>query len=343
MTRPLVRLLLVLLLLAALLWVWAAKSRPERGSEPGETAAQDGASSSASRLQSEAIDSETSTGFTVVSSRPEPRPGVPASAELLEEARSYLEGGGQEGDCGPYSRLGDASDPDLLISCQLLAAELDQIYAERLGVTPLGEPAAVILLFGRRNGYSEFSAQQGLKTAGYAAHSKPSQGYTAIWADPTRPEDFAKTLVHELTHLVNRRALGGNLPRWLSEGLADALGDNATPEGIQPLQGLEGAEGQAKRLQLGYETGGVGSIERLLSLRPEEFDSAPNSYDYEQSTLLVRYLLLDPELGTRFRSFLKELADGSPCTPDILQQHLDVDWRTLDHRLQSWLGVNTTG
>ena len=121
MTRPLVRLLLVLLLLAALLWVWVAKSRPERGSKPGETAAQDG-----------------------VSSRPEPRPGVPASAELLEEARSYLEGGGQEGDCGPYSRLSDASDPDLLISCQLLAAELDQIYAERLGVTPLGEPAAVI-------------------------------------------------------------------------------------------------------------------------------------------------------------------------------------------------------
>jgi len=36
--------------------------------------------------------------------------------------------------------------------------------------------------------------------------------------------------------------------------------------------------------------GSVGTVERLISLEPEEFDSAPNSYDYAQSTLLVRYL-----------------------------------------------------
>jgi len=342
MTRPLVRLLLVLLLLAALLWVWAARSRPEKPSEPGEATHQDGASNSVSRHQSGTIDPETSTGFTVVSSRPEPRPGVPASAELLEEAHAHLDGGGREGTCGAYPRLGDATDPLLLESCDHLAAELDDTYVERLGVTPLGEPAETILLFSERVDYEGFAHQQGMATSGYAAHSKSSLGYAAIWADASRPDDFARTLVHELTHLVNRRALGGNLPRWLSEGLADALGDTATPEGIQPLQGFEGAEGQAKRLRLGYETGGVGGIERLIGLEPGAFDSTPNSYDYEQSTLLVRYLLLDPELGPRFRTFLAELADGAAATPELLEKHLGVKAAELDRRLQNWLGFYST-
>ncbi len=340
MNRSLLRILLLLLILGALTWFWVGRVRQE----PLSDSLSPNSESNERPLTGEAVqaappDGESSIGFTVVSSRPAPRPGVPPSAERMEDARVHLDGGGQQGSCGPYALLGDMTDPDLLQSCELLATALDATYTERLGAAPLGEPAAIIFLFSRRGSYNEFAALHGMKTAGYAAHSQPSPGFTAIWADTSRPDDFAKTLVHELTHLVNRRALGGNLPRWLSEGLADALGDTATPAGIQPLQGFVGVEGQAKRLRLGYETGGVQGVDRLVALGPEEFDSSPNSYDYEQSTLLVRFLLLDPELGPRFRIFLAELADGSPCTPDILQQHLDLDWSELDSRLQEWLGV----
>ena len=337
MTRPIVRRLLLLLLLGGSLWVWVARSRPANPPVPGMTTDQDGAADPTSRKKTEAIDGEISPGFTVVSSRPAPRPGIRASTGVLDAARDHLDDGGKTGTCGPYSVLGDVTAPALLRSCELLAAALDGTYTERLGVTPLGVPAATILLFSSRTAYSEFSANQGMQASGYAAHSKPSEGYSAIWADASRPDDFARTLVHELTHLVTRRALGGNLPRWLSEGLADALGDTATPEGIQPLQGFVGAEGQAKRLRLGYETGAVGSVERLIALGPGEFDSTPNSYDYEQSTLLVRYLLLDPELGPRFRAFLAELAQGASSTPERLQQHLAVDWLELDRSLRDWL------
>ena len=156
-------------------------------------------------------------------------------------------------------------------------------------------------MFAERIDYEGFAQQQGMNTSGYAAHSMPSRGYAAIWADVSR------------------------------------LGDTATPEGIQPLQGFVGAEGQAKRLRLGYETGAVGSVERLIALGPGELDSTPNSYDYEQSTLLVRYLLLDPELGPRFRAFLVEISTGSTCTPALLEQHLGVDTAELDRRLQDWL------
>jgi len=343
MNRSIIRALLLLLVLGALTWFWLSREKvrvPSMSPGPDETAERIEESDRSEQLGS--LGNESSPSFTVVSSRPEPRPGVPASAELLEEAHAHLDGGGREGTCGAYPRLGDATDPLLLESCDHLAAELDDTYVERLGVTPLGEPVETILLFAERVDYESFARQQGMNASGYAAHSSPSRGYTAIWADASRPEDFAKTLVHELTHLVNRRALGGNLPRWLSEGLADALGDTATPAGIQPLQKFVGVEGQAKRLRLGYETGGVQSVDRLVVLGPEEFDSSPNSYDYEQSTLLVRYLLLDPELGPRFRIFLAELADGAAATPELLEKHLGVKAAELDRRLQNWLGFYST-
>lgn len=93
----------------------------------------------------------------------------------------------------------------------------------------------------------------------------PSRGYTAIWAEPARPQSFARTLAHELTHVVHRRALGGDLPRWLSEGLADAIGDTATGAGIGTLEGLEGSEGIADRLLLGVDAGRAQSRRGLVS------------------------------------------------------------------------------
>lgn len=331
-----------MLLLIAVLWMWFGRSRHPARPAPAREAANPVAVVAPSQPEHGQEDvGGSGSGFTVVSSRPAPRPGIPPSAELLKEARLHLVAGGREGSCGPYSLLEDMADPLLLETCNLLATELDDTYRQRLGVAPLREPAATILLFSHRNGYRDFSEQQGIQASGYAAHTSPSQGYAAIWADSSRPDDFAKTLVHELAHLVNRRSLGGNLPRWLSEGLADALGDTATLEGIRPLTSFEGAEGQAERLRLAYETTRAGSLARLVALEPTAFDRGVVSYDYEQSTLLVRYLLLDPNLAPRFKAFLAELATGAPYTPELLQRHLGLDWPALDGRLQVWLGVET--
>lgn len=340
MNRSLLRVLLLLLVWGVLIWLWVGRNQHERLCEPsGSIDDSEVLEEAANAEQVESKGDNFSPGFTVITSRPPPRPEIPASTELLGEARDHLDSGGQEGSCGRYSLIGDMADPVLLESCNLLASELDDTYAERLGVIPLGDPAATIILFSDRQAFWDFSEQQGLSASGYAAHSKPNHGYTAIWADSTRPDDFAKTLVHELTHLVNRRALGGNLPRWLSEGLADALGDTATLEGIQPLRGFEGAEGQAERLRLAYETDQLKSVERLVALEPGEFDSDSNSYDYEQSTLIVRYLLLDRELAPRIQAYLTDLADGAPYSPELLQQHLGLEWSKLDQQLQAWLGI----
>lgn len=281
--------------------------------------------------------SSETTGFTVTSSRPLPRAGNPPSQEVMTAAREHLQQGGSEGKCGPYTLLGDVIDVGLLAACERIGAQLDDTYKERFGVDPVGQPAATILLFDNRDGYRGFAAQEGMTTAGYAGFSVPSRGYIAAWADADRSEDFAKTLAHEMTHLVNRRALGGSLPRWLSEGLADAVGDTATGSGFQALDGLRGVEGQASRLLLGLESGQVRSTARLVSLDNADFDAAVISYDYEQSALLVRYLLVEPDLADRFRAFLARLAEGEDYSPELLQQHLAVEWTEFDRRLTSWV------
>lgn len=329
MTRAtLQKLLILVVLLTILAWI-VGRKRLHQANEP----------QALPEISVSATDTPPpgSSGFTYTSSRPLPRAGKPPPEEVLAAARQHLKEGGTEDKCGPYSLLGDVTEMDLLANCRRIAAQLDDTYRQRFGVTPVGQPAATILLFDNRDGYRGFAAAEGMTTAGYAGYSLPSRGYTAAWADASRSTDFAKTLAHELTHLVNRRALGGNLPRWLSEGLADAIGDTATTAGIQSLESLGGVEGEATRLRLGLESGQAHSVARLVSLDGTDFDAEAVSYDYEQSALLVRYLLLEPHLADGFRSFLAKLAEGEDYSPDLLQQHLEVQWTELDEGMATWL------
>ena len=270
-------------------------------------------------------------------SRPLPREGSTASPEALELASRQFENGGIQGHCGPYRLLSDVEDPAILGACGRIAMDLDAVYEARFAVAATGSPRATILLFRDRDGYQAFAAEEGMPSAGYAGYSMPHRGYMAVWADASRSSEFAKTLAHELTHLVNRRALGGGLPRWLSEGLADAIGDTASTEGIQPLIGIAGSEGVAERLRLALEAGNLESVSRLVELDDDDFDRATVSYDYEQSALLVRYLLTDPELAPLFRRFLADIASGAVYSSDLLQSHLGLEWEELDRRLAVWL------
>ena len=78
-------------------------------------------------------------------------------------------------------------------------------------------------------------------------------------------------------------------------------------------------------------------LARLVSLKDHEFDAEEISHDYEQSALLVRYLLVDPQLAAGFRSFLAELAEGENYSPELLEQHLKLEWSELDKKLETCL------
>lgn len=283
------------------------------------------------------LDESTYPGFVVRTVAVPPRESATPDEELVAAARDFMTNGGRERTFGPYTLYTDVSDEGVLTSCEHLTSKLDATYTARYGVTPLGQPAEAVFLFSTLDQYQDFVQQQTRMPVGYAAHADSGRGYLALYTGDHSRQDIVETLIHELTHLINRRALGGNLPPWLSEGLADGIGDTATADGLQQIDGANGAEAQATRLEMGYEAGQVPGISRLLEKDSSNFDSGTISYDYEQSAFLVRYLLTDPNLAPRFRSFLQALAAGTVYTPELFYEHMGLDASELDRRLEAWV------
>lgn len=264
---------------------------------------------------------------------------------MLESARARLTGGGRQVSCGPYPLYTDVVDPRLIAACARLAEDLDQVYAARYGIRPRGEPAAAVVLFEQAESYRAFAREGGVPM-GYAGYALAARGLAVFHAggrhaghhaSATTLDGFVRTLAHELTHLVNRRALGVNLPPWLSEGLADGIGDTATPEGFEPLKGIVGVEELASRLWQARASDRAGDLERLVALKRGAFDHGVVSFDYEHSALLVRFLLGEPALATGFLRFLSDFAGGAIYDPARLATTLGSDWTELDRRFEHWL------
>lgn len=264
-------------------------------------------------------------------------PAATPDAARLAAARALMTAGGREESCGPYRLLTDATDARLLTACGRLGRELDAAYEQRFGVRPVGSPGEALVLFRSLRDYRRFVEQEGRLAAGYAGFTSAADGLVALYAE-TKRSAAVETLAHEMAHLVERRAFGSSLPPWLSEGLADAIGDTATEEGIGALEGTAGVEAIARRLRSGRAAGLARPLAELAALRRSGFDKAVRSYDYEQSALTVRYLLLDPTLGPRFRAYLGDLARAERYDAGRLRERLGRSWEEIERGFAAWLG-----
>lgn len=258
--------------------------------------------------------------------------------KLLGAARERMGSAAREQRCGAYALLTDIADARLLAACGRLAEPLDALFAARYGVRPLGAPGETIVLFAKLETFRAFTREQGLP-AGYAGFAVGARGVAVFYASDQPLTTFLSTLTHELSHLVSRRALGSDLPPWLSEGLADGIGDTAAEEGFRPLGVRAGGDVMAGRLREAYASRRAGGLERLARLGSGEFDRAAVAFDYEQSALLVRFLLADSELAPRFRSFLATLAAGERYRPEGFIAALGLGWAELDRRFEGWLAA----
>ena len=85
-----------------------------------------------------------------------------------------------------------------------VATAIEGAYRERTTLTPVGAAAEAIILFAERADYDAFTEGEarlaGLRPAGHT-----SRGLVALAAGERSASDVAATLVHELTHLLNRR------------------------------------------------------------------------------------------------------------------------------------------
>jgi hypothetical protein len=225
----------------------------------------------------------------------------------------------------------------LIDLCRALAESFDGEYTQRVGVPLSGPAAGTLVLFASRRRFRDYVAADAGLPQGYAGFSVPWAGLVALPVGDIADAEVARTLSHELAHLAHRRAFGRDLPPWLSEGLADAIGDSATPQGYRPLADLTVVDGIRKRLRAAAGSGRVGSIERLVALDGERFDRALPSYDYEQAALLVRFLLLDRELAPRFRRWLREWAARGARAAPTLDAGLGRSWSEIEDRFGAWL------
>lgn len=258
---------------------------------------------------------------------------------------------------GAWTLYSNVEDPGLLAFLDQVVADLPDLYRERYGLDPGAPGDEAIALFAGEADYRAFAEEHAglleIGEGGYAGY-----GLAVLYTEGRDRRDLAALLLHELTHLLNARALGSRTPPWLEEGLADDLASSE----IRPGGGLSpGTVGGAERrdaaldgdevvIRASWEGGKGALIElgrhaRKRELAPlqaltrmtwhELVDPARRSLLYAQSTFFVRYLV-DREPDA-FRRYLRYLAAGGADGPTVLTEALGRDWAALDRGFRRWL------
>ncbi len=283
-----------------------------------------------------------------------PLVAVSIEPDRLESAIELMSGDAQEYDCGPYRLVTDAVESSWIALCPEIVEDLERVYRSRYALQPVSSAAETILLFESGEDYEAFRVGEEISFESQVAHSYPARGYVALFHADRSPQQVVSSLVHELTHLLNRRALGPALPDWISEGMADDLAESKIDALGRLSPGVLG--GQAERYEtLTLRSGGIASLlrlrtldqlgtlpslEDLIRLETEEFyDPSKSQLHYALSSFWIRYLLRDPddESARGLRSFLGAIAGGTPITETLLSAHLKRDLRDLEEGFRDWL------
>ncbi len=262
-----------------------------------------------------------------------PQTAVSISPERLREAVIAI-GSSSEGRCGPYPLVSNVRLPRLAAVCEEVVAVLDDVYADRFDLRPIGEPAETILAFASERDFKLFASVTSRWRVEANGRASAANGYVALAWDENEADRGAATLVHELVHLLNRRALGSALPAWLDEGLADDLADRTVGGKLAPA---------AWRLSMDRAAEELLPLVEFLVLESDDFYAGRGYSNYAQALLLVRFLADHPQLGGSFRGYLRSLADGAPRGSGGLTDALGISADALEREWRAWVAVRHSG
>jgi hypothetical protein len=279
-----------------------------------------------------------------------PEPGRLARARSLLGASSEKSAKGAH--LGPYPLLTDLAAPERIAFLDRIAVQVETAYRERYGRTPIGAPAETILLFANEGAYRAYQDAEGA-LAGAEASGHSGYGLVAIWDGGRPTREIAETLVHEIVHLENRRAIGPQLPPWLDEGIADDLAhsrigddgalDATTLGGTAFRAGARiqyfGAKAALRQLVEAQGEGTAPSLPDLLAMPWETFVAESADLHYAQASFFVRYLLAGENgaLAPGFRAFLTTVAEGGEPSAETLTKALGRGWPELEAGFRAWV------
>ena len=280
---------------------------------------------------------------------PRPLPGRPPDPAMMRMAREHLQSDVRRARFGGYTVITDHHDAALMRLLDGVAQHLEPVYAKRYDVEPGDKPREAVILYSKERDYRALQNRLE-RLAGLPAVGLVSRGVVVLFVGDRGREDVASTLVHELTHLLNRRALGPALPPWLDEGLADDLAHSRilgtgrlVPEhlgGVTRVDGRtrvwSGGHAAAIELDRAFASGRALSLRELLGLDWELFVSPEHRLHYPQGAFLVRFLVEEESTRRAALAYLSGIALGESVSPETLLGHLGMTFPELEARFRGW-------
>ena len=283
--------------------------------------------------------------------------------ERIQRARELLGPRLTEAELGPYRLLTDVSDQRLLERLAPTAASLADSYYERFGVRATPAADDTVVLFASEKDYRTYAAPEAeivdREVGGHA-----SRGLVTLFQGGRTSDEIRVTLVHELTHLLNRSVLGAEPPAWLEEGMANDLGFcRVDRRGRLLLASLEGEAltsidrgrnprrptwsihilGPLASLNLAMQHAHrrtLVPLDELVDLAYLEFiEASGRELRYAESAFFVRYLLADSSGGRRkaFDGYLDAVRKRQPAGGELITAALGTDWKRLQRAFESWI------
>jgi hypothetical protein len=286
--------------------------------------------------------------------------GVPAaqapaakSADMarLARARDAMRPLGRETLLGPWRLLTDVATGELN-GLGPVAAHLSEAFTARYGLPAASGPDQAVVIFASDVRYRVFAAADGTPAIGTMGHA--GAGLAAFTAGLTISETRV-ALVHGLTRLLARGALGETLPGWLDEGLAADLAwcevDGAgrlVPDTTDvfelrrdaPATRVErrGPRVTAEEWLARARAGHVPPLQAIAAQDSRVFaNPGARSDAATQSAMLVRWCLAEPARAAAFRGFLASVSRGGAGDLNALAAALGTGTRELQESFFKWL------
>ncbi len=266
--------------------------------------------------------------------------------ELLGEA-------GREVALGPFAMLTDLPAEVRLGRIPVVAERLHESFRERYGMEPGVGPAGTVVLFRTEEAYRRFEAED-VAVAELGLDGHASSDLAALFLGDRTPEEVQPLLIHELTHLLNRRVFTTTPPPWLEEGMANDLAySQADREGrlvagtvggrateSRRVVRLSGPNAALSRLAKAAGQARLTPLAELTDYSWSEFQRPEGRpLRYAESAFFLRYLL-DADRGRHAgtaRTWIAQVARRGTAAAPELADALGVPWAELDAGYAAWL------